>query len=187
MPRLPDQWVDVATKASMTEERRDRPRLVRDLMKVGVPTCGAELPVAELVLDFLEKNLEAVVVLDSHGHAVGVVTQDELIAVYGDEGVQSQTAEEVMRAGLPQVPPDIPLTAAVQIMRDLGVRVVYMTHHAAGIEYPAAMLSYEHILRHLAAGEADDLRDLGIRAEREPPLETFLRRRDEARCLAGRR
>lgn len=171
----------------MTEESGGRPRLVRDLMKVGVPTCGVDVPVAELAKSFLEKNLEAVVVLDDHGHAVGVVTQDELVAAFGDEAAPARTAEEIMRPDVPQVPPEIPLPVAVQIMRDLGVRVVYMTHHAAGIEYPAAMLSYQHILRHLAATEGDDLRDLGIRAEREPPLETFLRRRDEARRRAGRR
>jgi CBS domain-containing protein len=171
----------------MTEDSGDRPRLVRDLMKVGVPTCAVDLPVAELAKSFLEKNLEAVVVLDDHGHAVGVVTQEELVATFGDDSAQQRTAEEIMRPDVPQVPPEIPLSAAVQIMRDLRVRVVYMTHHAAGIEYPAAMLSYQHILRHLAAASDDDLRDLGIRAEREPPLETFLRRRDEARRRAGHR
>lgn len=171
----------------MTEESGGRPRLVRDLMKVGVPTCGVDIPVVELAKSFLEENLEAIVVLDDHGHAVGVVTQDELVAAFGDEAAQVRTAEEIMRPDVPQVPPEIPLPVAVQIMRDLRVRVVYMTHHAAGIEYPAAMLTYQHILRHLAANEGDDLRDLGIRAEREPPLETFLRRRDEARRRAGRR
>lgn len=170
----------------MEEEGSLKPKLVRDLMKVGVPTCGVDVPVAELAQLFLEKNLEAIVVLDDHGHAVGVVTQDELVSAFDRVGAQMCTAEEIMRPEVPQVPPEIPLAAAVQIMRDLGVRVVYMTHHAAGIEYPAAMLSYQHILRHLAARDDADLRDLGIQAQREPPLETFLRRRDEARRRAGR-
>jgi hypothetical protein len=70
-------------------------------------------------------------------------------------------------------------------MLDQGVRMVFMTHHAGGIEYPAAMLSYKHLLRHLAIESEDDLKDLGIKAERESPLETFIRRRDEARRRAG--
>jgi CBS domain-containing protein len=171
----------------MAEAEQGGPRLVRDLMKVGVPTCSADLPVLELARSFLEKHLEAVVVLDHYGHAVGVVTQDEMVAVYGDPEAQSRRAEEIMRPDLPTVPPEIPLAAAVQIMRDLSVRIVYLTHHAGGIEYPAAMLSYEHILRHLAAASEEELRDLGIRAEREPPLETFLRRREEARRRAHHR
>jgi hypothetical protein len=83
---------------------------------------------------------------------------------------------------VPTVPPDVPLTAAAQIMLDMNVRAVYMTHHAGGIEYPAAWLTYTHLLRHLVG---DDLADLGIRADRESPLDTFLRRREEARKRAG--
>jgi hypothetical protein len=85
-----------------------------------------------------------------------------------------------MRPDVPTMPPDIPLTAAAQIMQDMGVRIVYMTHHAGGIEYPAAYLTYKHLLRHLAARDEEELKDLGIKAEREAPLETFFRRRDEA-------
>jgi hypothetical protein len=65
------------------------------------------------------------------------------------------------------------------------VRIVFMMHHAGGIEYPAAMLSYTHLLRHLAAKDGADLADLGIEAARESPLETFIRRRNEARRRAG--
>ncbi|NJN43556.1 MAG: CBS domain-containing protein [Anaerolineae bacterium] len=87
------------------------------------------------------------------------------------------TAEHIMRERLITVPPDIPITVAAQIMIDEDVRAVYMTHHAGGIEYPAAWLTFNHLLRHLTG---DDLQDLGIRAAREKPLDVFLRRRNEA-------
>jgi len=38
----------------------------------------------------------------------------------------------------------------------------------------------------LAARSPDELRDLGIQAERKSPIETFIERRDEARRRAGR-
>jgi len=63
-------------------------------------------------------------------------------------------------------------------MQDMRVRVVYMTHHAGGIEYPAAWLTYEHLLRSMSG---EDPKSLGIHAAREAPLEVFLRRREEAR------
>jgi CBS domain-containing protein len=91
------------------------------------------------------------------------------------------TAEDVMRAGVPTTPPDIPLEAAVQLMLDQGVRTLFLTHHAGGVEYPAASISARHILRLLAAQSPDELRDLGILAERESPIQTFLKRRDAAR------
>jgi CBS domain-containing protein len=154
-------------------------------MSVGVLTCSPDTPLIDLTRILLEKDLEAAVVLDDRGHAVGVVSSDDLVGAYARGESEGLVVENVMQAGVPQVPPDIPLTAAAQIMRDQGIRMVFMMHHAGGIEYPAAMLSYKHLLRHLAMEGEDDLKDLGIKAERESPLETFIRRRDEARRRAG--
>ncbi len=163
------------------------PKLVRDLMSVGVPTCALEDSVVELTRWFLEKEIEGAVVLDENGHGAGVVTHDELVKAYVRGDYRGVTAQDVMRADVPQAPPDIPLTAVAQIMQDMGVRVVFMMHHAGGISYPAAYLTYKHLLRHLAAQEEEELKDLGIKAERESPLETFIRRRDEALRQANKK
>lgn len=165
----------------MPEDTQKTPRLVRDLMTVGVPTCSPDTPIVDLARLILQKELEAVVVLDREGHALGVVSRDELVTAYTRDKDSLVTAEQVMRDGVPQVPPDIPLSAAAHIMQDLGVRVLFLMHHSSGIEYPAAMITYQHILRHLAAENQDDLRDLGIQAERQSPLEAFVARRDAAR------
>lgn len=77
---------------------------------------------------------------------------------------------DLMKVG---VPPDIPLTAAAQMMRDRGVRVLFMMHHAGGIEYPAAMLTASHLMRHIAMIDEEDLRDLGIHAAGKSPVELF--------------
>ncbi|NDJ75845.1 MAG: CBS domain-containing protein [Chloroflexi bacterium] len=160
-------------------------KLVRDLMTVGVPTCPPDTPVIDVVRLLLDSGLDAVIVLDAEGHAVGVVSRDDLVRAYAQETEPALTAEAVMSEGVPQIPPDIPLTAAAQLMRDQGVRTLYLMHNADGITYPAAMLSYTHLLRHLAADSTDDLTDLGIKAEREPPLAQFFKRRDEARRRAA--
>lgn len=158
------------------------PRLVRDLMTVGVPTCPPNTPAVEVARLILENGFEAVVVLDgSEGHAIGVVSQVELVEAYGKGIVSDLTAEDVMQAGVPQIPPDIPLAAAAQIMLDRSVRALFLMHNAGGIIYPAAMITYRHILRHLAARDETDLRDLGIWADRQSPLDAFRQRRDSAR------
>jgi hypothetical protein len=87
--------------------------------------------------------------------------------------------------GVPELPADIPLVLAAQLLKDKNIRVAYMTHNSAGIIYPAASISYKHILRHLAAKDETELKDLGLAAERKSPIETFLARRDEARRKAG--
>jgi CBS domain-containing protein len=172
------------TPRNMTEKDSPAPRLVRDLMSVGVPTCPLDTSLVELTRLLLEKGWEGAVVLDEQGHGAGVVTQDELVQAYAAGEYEGLTAESIMRADVPQIPPDIPLAAAAQLMQDLNVRVVYMMHHAGGIEYPAAFLTYNHLLRHMAMENPEDLDDLGIKAQRESPIETFIRRRDEARRRA---
>jgi predicted transcriptional regulator len=159
--------------------------LVRDLMTVGVATCAPDTPLAEVVRFLLDKDQEAVVVSRDDKHALGIVTQDELVRAYGREDLQALKAEDVMRIDIPQLPPDIPLAAAAQVMRDQRVRAVFMMHHAGGVVYPAAVLTYRHLLRHMGAQENENLRDLGIYAERKTPIETFLERREAARRAAG--
>lgn len=149
-------------------------------MTVGVPTCSPDTKVSEIARLFIEKNFEEVVVLEE-GHNIGVVSRSELVKIYAQENAQDLTAEQVMRPGIISIPPDLPLETAAQIMVDKGVRALYLTHHAGGVEYPAAMISYSHLCRHLAAQDDQDLKDLGIEAARQSPLETFIQRRDAAR------
>ena len=47
------------------------------------------------------------------------------------------------------------------------------------------MLSYKNLLRHMAMEDEEELKDLGIEADRELPLESFARRRASAREEAG--
>lgn len=156
------------------------PHLVRDLMTVGVLTCTPQATVPEIAKLLLDHDLDEVIVLDD-GKALGVVGQDDLVAAFTRQEAKSLTAVEVMREGVPQIPPDIPLTAAAQIMRDQGIRTFFLMHHAAGIEYPAAAISYKHILRLLAAEDSEELKDLGIKAERVLPLEEFIKKREASR------
>ena len=169
----------------MSEEAPSSPTLVRDLMSIGVLTCTPDTSIVDLARVLLERDLEGAVVLDDQGHAAGVVDRNDLIRAYATGEYEDMVVEEVMQDGLPQIPPDIPLTAAAQIMQDQGLRVLYLPHHAGGILYPAAMLSYKNMLRHMATENLEELADLGIEADRELPLETYAKRRTEARAKAG--
>jgi CBS domain-containing protein len=154
-------------------------------MTVGVPTCKRDTPLADIARFLLEHNVEGMCVLDEEGNGIGVVGTDELVAAYSKENARELTAEEAMNEGLPTLQADIPLPLAAQFMRDNKTRIAYMTHNAAGIIYPAAYITYRHLIRHLAAKDEVELKDLGIEAAREAPLETFIKRRDEARRKAG--
>jgi predicted transcriptional regulator len=165
------------------DKAQDPPRLVRDLMTVGVETCPPDTPVIDLACRLLEKGIEEIVIL-ADGHALGVVGQAELVRAFARHTLGEAKllkASDVLREGVPQIPPDIPLSAAAEIMLDQGVRTLFLMHHAGGVEYPAAQISYRHYLRAIAAQDEEDLRDLGILAQRRSPLDTFIQRRDDAR------
>jgi len=169
----------------VNEFKVSEPTLVRDLMTVGVPTCKTNVLAVDIARFIIDNNAEEMVVLGNEGEGVGVVGYEELVRAYEREDVKSLTAEQVMHEGVPELPSDIPLTVAAQMMRDKGIRVAYMTHNSSGIIYPAAMISYKHIIRHIAAKDESELKDLGIKAERKSPLEQFIERRDKARKNAG--
>lgn len=154
-------------------------------MTVGVPTCKSTTPVVDIARFLIENNVEELVVLGEEGEGIGVCGYKELVSAYERENVRKLTAEDVMSEGVPELPSDITLKLAAQLLRDKNIRVAYMNHNSAGIIYPAASISYKHLVRHLAADDNEELKDLGFNAERKSPLEQFIKRRDEARKQAG--
>jgi len=161
------------------------PELVRDLMTVGVPTCKTTTPIVDIAHFLIDNNVEEMVVIGDEGEGVGVCGYKELVSAYEREDIRELTAEDIMSESVPELPSDIPLKLAAQLLKDRNIRVAYMNHNSAGIIYPAASISYKHLVRHLAAKDESELKDLGINAERKSPLEKFIERRDEARRQAG--
>lgn len=154
-------------------------------MTVGVPTCKTSTPVVDVARFLIENNVEEMVVLGEEGEGVGICGYPQLVDAYMRDDTDGLTAEEVMSEGVSELPSDIPLKLAAQLMKDKGIRVAYMNHNSAGIIYPAASISYKHVVRYLAAKDETELKDLGIKAERKSPIDVFIERRDEARRQAG--
>lgn len=156
-------------------------KYVRDLMTVGVPTCKRDTPVVDIARFLIDKNVEGMCVLDEDGNGVGVVGMEELASAYGRAGIRELSADEVMREGMPILQADMPIALAAEFMRDQKTRIAYLIHNSAGIIYPAAYITFRHLVRHLAAESEEELKDLGFHAQRELPVEAFIRRRDAAR------
>lgn len=154
-------------------------------MTVGVATCKTTTPIVDVARFLIENNVEEMVVLGEEGEGVGICGYKELVNAYEREDIHELIAEDVMSEGVPELPSDITLKLAAQLMKDKDIRVAYMNHNSAGIIYPAASISFKHLVRHLAAKDESELKDLGINAERKSPIEKFMERRDEARRQAG--
>jgi CBS domain-containing protein len=160
-------------------------KLVRNLMHIGVPTCPVQTPLVEAARTLLAKQLEALIVLDEHGHAVGMLSRREVALAYAQAGInefgfETLTVAHVMHADIPKVPADIPATAAVQIMLDQDVREIYVMHHEGGVHYPAAVLRFEDVLRFVSARTEADLVGMGSGAARKSPIEIFKERHSKA-------
>jgi len=155
-------------------------QLVRDLMTIGVETCTPDTPIADLARALLDNSGEDIVVMQD-GHALGTIGLEQMTQAYSKGEYYDLNARDILNEGVPQIPPDIPLTAAAQIMLDQKVKTLFLMHHAGGITYPAAMISYRHILRHINAQKDEDLTDLGIYADRKSPVQAFIERRNAAR------
>lgn len=156
-------------------------KLVRDLMHIGVTTCRADTPLLEAVRILLREQLESLVVLDDNSHAVGLLGRAEAVSVFGRSGAsiketETLTVAEVMKPEIAEIPPDIPATAAAQIMIDRGVRELHLMHHDGGFDWPAAVLRFEDILRYLAAESEKDTAGMGAGAARKTPFDIFKER-----------
>ena len=79
------------------------PRLVHDLMTVGLMTCPPQTTVPELAQLLLDHNLAQLVVLDD-GKDPGVVGQDDLFKAFARDNTKSLTASDVIWKNLSKDP-----------------------------------------------------------------------------------
>jgi len=139
----------------VTISKQHTVKLVRDLMHIGVRTCQADIPLIEAVCILVRENIEALIVLDKNGNAAGLFGPREVMNTFGLYGANIRncrklTVGEVMQPEIPEILPEIPVTAAAQLMLDQNIREMYLMHHDGGFKWPSAVLRFEDILSYLA-------------------------------------
>jgi predicted transcriptional regulator len=151
----------------------DQPLLVRDVMRIGVPTCKATESVVLLAQQMVEHAWTAVVVMDDDGDARGWINE-RMLAVAYVQGSAALTAADILDEDVPEAPADIPLAATVQLMADFGVDHLFFMHHAGGKTWPASVLNLRDIVKALAGPEY--IRAQGMHAQRPTPMDLFRQR-----------
>ena len=119
-----------------------KPLLVRDVMTIGVPVCRDTETCGAVAARLTGGGPPVVVVLDEDGMACGWLTRDRLAAE-----AATRPVGEVMDEDIPTVPPDIPVEAAAQLMRDRGVEHLFLMHDWPGEPRPSAVISLKAIER----------------------------------------
>lgn len=160
--------------------------LARDVMRIGVPTCKPGDSITALAAQMIEHGWTALVVMDDEGNACGWLNESMLAAGYArlnslppDAWPQTPdacplTAADIMDECVPDGPADLPLTAIVQLMADMGVDHMFFMHHAGGRTWPASMLSLRDMVKALA-GPAH-IKNQGMHAARPTPMDLFRQR-----------
>ena len=147
--------------------------LVRDVMQVGVPTCREDTPLKEAARLLVERNVGALIVLDEDANMTGWIGEHHMARVAGED-VSSLVAGDVLNEQVPVILPDVPAAAAAQLMLDQGLRQMFVTHHAGGVKYPAAMITLQDVCRIVAGMERAP--GVGVGAERPSAIDLFKHR-----------
>jgi len=155
------------------------PLLVRDVMRIGVPTCKLEDTLSRVAALMVDGGHTAVIVLDEEADTRGWINERILASAYEQAAARHEEASElaaqdVMDEHVPECPSDIPLAAAAQLMADAGVDHLFFLHHAGGRTWPASVLSQRDLVRVLAGPEY--IRDQGSAAPRPTPMDLFRQR-----------
>ena len=152
----------------------NEPLLVRDVMRIGVPTCKAEDGIAPLAQQMVDQGWTAIVVMDDDGDARGWINERMLAVAYAADGGANATAADVMDEDIPEAPADIPLAATVQLMADMGVDHLFFMHNAGGKSWPASILNLRDVVKALAG--PDYIKAQGMHAARPTPMDLFRQR-----------
>jgi len=147
--------------------------LVRDLMRVGVPTCREDTPLKDAARLLVERNVTALIVLDEDANMVGWISEQHVARAI-DRDHARLTAAGVMNEHVPEILPDIPAAAAAHLMLDRGLQQLFVTHHAGGIKYPAAVITLQDVIRVIAGLERAP--GVGVGAERPTAVDLFKHR-----------
>ncbi len=130
-------------------------KLVRDIMKIGVPTCALDTPLPQVAQIMARENADAIIVMDESG-AAGVISQSDLVRVYA-RNFALLTAQEIMTEKIISIPPDAAAAAAAQAMQDDQVHQVFVMHDHPGPARPSAVVTMRAIVRDMAGLEPERL------------------------------
>jgi len=127
-------------------------KYVRDVMHRGVVTCQANTPLVSVAALMSEHNTGAVAVVDPEGELVGIISRTDLVQAYL-KPFSRLCAEDIMTASVATIIPDIPVSAAVQIMLDRGVHQLIILHARPAPQRPVGILTMDDVVRDMASQE----------------------------------
>ncbi|MCL4488122.1 MAG: CBS domain-containing protein [Chloroflexi bacterium] len=128
-------------------------RLVRDIMRIGVPTCTRESSLVQVAAMLARDQVDALIVMDEYG-ACGVISQSDLVRVY-PRNYALLRAQDIMTERIVNIAPDTSVTAAANLMQEEHVHQVFIMHEHPGPSRPSAAVTMRAIVREMAGLEPE--------------------------------
>lgn len=127
---------------------------VRDWMHVGAVTCRPDTPVGEVAEVMKAHDISALVVVNEHGDAVGVISRMDLVnATFVQPYLRhwwGMAARHLMSSPVISVSAEDPVENAVRLMRERKIHRLVVTESEGGREHPIGILSVTDLVRHMA-------------------------------------
>ena len=124
-----------------------RPRTVKDAMSWGIVVCAPDTPIAPAARAMTERRSRSLVVVESSGNAVGVLTGHDLLGIYDSPGLV-ETVAELMHAPL-TIEPEATLREAADLMLKHEVHRLLVVDET-GDGAPLGLISTSDIVAEMA-------------------------------------
>ena len=135
--------------------------IIREVMHRGVVTCKVDARADQIAKIMLSNDVSALVVIDEHLDACGVITKTDLIGCY-DKDLSSITAEDIMSPRLSTVSPDTPVPQAIEQMLDRKIHQLVIVTQGGGHRRPVGIFTSGDAVA-LMAGESGPRTDAEVR------------------------
>jgi len=127
--------------------------LVRDWMHTGVVACRPDTPVTDVARTMQAEHVSALVVTDTAGLAVGVISRTDLANSTFVEAYLSHwrgmEARHLMTSPAVSVAPDTPVAVAIHMLRERRIHRLVVTEPAGAGERPVGILSMTDVITHM--------------------------------------
>jgi CBS domain-containing protein len=133
--------------AALGPRSRERQR-VRDVMSHAIVTCLPDTPIEFAALAMTERHSRSIIVVDEQGHAVGVISGTDLLALY-HEGAGA-TVADLMTQPAVTVEADVTLTDAADEMISSEVHRLVVVEPAEHGDAPIGTVSTADIVAEMA-------------------------------------
>jgi len=127
---------------------------VQDWMHRGVVTCQPDTPVAEVAATMDTKDISALVVVNEHGAAVGVISRTDLVNARFVQPYMKHwrglNAEHLMTKPVISVSPDTTINEAVQMLNEKHIHRLVVVEKASDHLRPIGILSVTDLAKHVS-------------------------------------